>query len=194
MSQRSRARHLRLAVALAAVFIAVLGAGAHPASAHGDEGEIRETVVDQSGVNTVRVQIGLLYANDGDPAEDATATATLTGPAGETVGPVTMPRTTGSRYATDIEVPTTGAWSVEIKTVEPEAETAVTIVVTDQPAATTTSDAEPGPEGGIVPQDPPPAAPGLAEDEDSFPWVVVLAAVIVAVVAVASFTYLRGRR
>jgi hypothetical protein len=194
MSLRSRARHLCLTVALAAVFIAFLGAGAHPASAHGDEGEIRETVVDQSGTNTVRVQIGLLYANDGDPAEDATATVMLAGPAGETVGPVTMPKTTGSRYAAEIEVPTTGTWSVAITTVEPEAEATATIEVTDQRAATTTADTAPGPEGGIVPQDPPPAVPGLAEDDDSFPWVVVIAAVIVAVVAVASFTYLRGRR
>jgi len=126
-------RRLLVLVTLVPAALAALSAPAH---AHGDDGVI--TITDASATGTrVHVAIGLTYANDDDLATEATVSAVLTGPAGEKVGPVSLPRTgDGAVYQADIDVPSSGSWSVEVDSTGPTAKATATVDVT-APTSTT---------------------------------------------------------
>lgn len=129
---------------LLALAVAVLGVGTLPAGAHGAEGELTLTKVEQNGPTTVEVEVGIVYANDGHLAEDAAVSATLTGPDGATVGPVELTRTgeTTSLYAATVDVTAVGEWSVVITSTEPTGSTSGSVTVIEGFApATTTPDA-----------------------------------------------------
>jgi hypothetical protein len=166
-----------------------------PAAAHGDEGEMTVVVSEQVDGDVVRLEIGLLHADDGHLAEDASVTATLAGPDGSAIGPVALPQISGARYGTDIEGVAPGTWSITIASTDPSTEIITSVEVADDfVAPTTTPAAAPdGEQAGIVPQDPPPAVPTDADD-DGFPWVLVVALVVIAVIIVASLTFLGRRR
>jgi hypothetical protein len=126
-----------LAVVLPLTFAgAVLLAPA--AGAHGQAGEI--TVLDASpaGPLAVTVEVGIVFGNDGDPAEGATVTATLTGPGGAEVGPVPLPAVRGARYGSTIEVPAPGPWTVAVASTDPAGTASAAVEVPTAPATTTT--------------------------------------------------------
>lgn len=138
-----RARASILPVLLATVTALTLFVGVGTASAHGDEGELTVTKLEQVGPTSVAIEAGIVYEGDGHLAEDATVTATLIGPGGATVGPVQLTRTgeSTSLYAATVEVPATGDWSVEVTSTEPAAEATQAIAVTEQAAAASSTTA-----------------------------------------------------
>src|SRR5690606_29076957 len=85
-----------LTLLLACLTLVLAPAG--PAGARGAEGAMTVIRAEQTGPGRAEVELGLLYANDNEVAEEATVTVTATGPGGEVVGPVPAPRTTGARY------------------------------------------------------------------------------------------------
>ena len=96
-----RADPLRLAPFLfTAAAIAALALGTGTAAAHGDEGELTLTRLETTGPTTVEIEVGIVYEGDGHLAEDATVTASMTGPAGAAVGPLAMVRTRGPPRST----------------------------------------------------------------------------------------------
>jgi hypothetical protein len=131
-----RSRLLLLLVAITAIVLV----GAAPAGAHGDEGELTLTKVEQTGPTTVAIEVGIVYEGDQHLAEDAQVRATLTGPGGATVGPVELTRTgsDNSLYAATVEVPGTGDWSVEVTSTEPSGEVSGSVTVAEQSATSTT--------------------------------------------------------
>lgn len=135
-----RTRLLTFLVVLAAVLLT----GAAVASAHGDEGEVSLTKLEQTGPTTVAIEVGIVYSNDEEVAVDAQVSATLTGPEGATVGPVALSRTAEatSLYTATVEVPSAGDWSVAVTSSTPtgEVEGGVTVASTASTTAPTSTD------------------------------------------------------
>jgi hypothetical protein len=185
-----------LALFLASVSISFAFTAA-PAGAHGDEGVMTVIAAEQgASASTVRLEIGLVYANDDDLAEEATVTAMLTGPSGETVGPVTLPRITGARYGADAEVPSPGTWTVVITSTAPEAESEpqTVEVSTAAPSSSVAATDDGETSNPIVPVDSgASAAASDAGEDDGTPWAVIVVVALVAV-AVAAGAYLALRR
>lgn len=173
-----------------AVLLTVAAAiGLAPAAlAHGDEGKMTVTVAEQAGPGAIRLEVGILYANDEELAEEATVSATLTGPAGEKVGPVDLPRISGARYGTEVSVPVPGAWAVTVGSTTPTAQGTATVTVAEQAATTTSSTTE-----AAVPTvaDEAPATPS---DDGGSGAGVAIAVVAVVVLAAAVGYVLRRRR
>ena len=130
---------LPLLLATIAVTIAVVTG---TVSAHGDEGELELTTFEQTGPMTVEVEVGIVYEGDGHLAEDASVTATLSGPGGATVGPVELvwAGENSSLYAATVDVPATGDWTVAVTSTDPTGSADGTLTVEEQ-AATTTPEA-----------------------------------------------------
>src|SRR6478752_1303084 len=106
---RRRPERVRtLALALTAV--------ADAAPTHGEEGEMTITKAEATSATTVRVEVGLVYANDNELATGAAVNAQLTGPGGAQVGPVPLSRLDedSSVYGADVTVPQAGAWQVAV--------------------------------------------------------------------------------
>ena len=155
-------RSILLLPAVLAAAVALVWAGAAPAGAHDDAGEMDVTSAVQSGPSTVRLEVGIVYVNDGHLAEDATVTAELTGPDGTTVGPVTLTRVddSSSLYGADVQVPAAGSWAATISSTEPTATASAAIEVAEDTAPPAGED---GADGG----DDAEATPStLLEDED----------------------------
>lgn len=191
-------------LSLLAVLAVVLLVGASPAAAHGDEGELTLTKVEQTGPTTVSIEVGIVYEGDGHLAEDATVSATLTGPDGATVGPVDLTRTsdTTSLYQATVEVPAPGDWSVSVESAEPAGEVTGSVTVAEQAdtssttAAPTTTEApvtsEVAPEPVTLSEDA--AADEDAEDSGLSPAVVVGACLLLAAVVIGgAFLVARSR-
>ncbi len=110
----------RLALA-ATVFAGALLTGSGVAGAHGDTGEITVTRAEQIGPNRIDLEVGIVHGDDGHIATEATVSATLVGPAGDTVGPVPLAQVDpeSSLYAAQIEVSGPGSWAVAIDSTNP---------------------------------------------------------------------------
>lgn len=123
--------------------------GAPSAGAHGSVGTLGIEAT-ATGPSTVRVRTLLRYATDGHTVPGATVTVVADGPAGQTVGPVTLSDTGDGTYAVDLALPAPGAWAVTASAVDPaaEARTVVTVggtpptTVRDRPATTPPTAAE----------------------------------------------------
>jgi hypothetical protein len=173
---RAVARRL-LALALLLAFVTL---GASGAWAHSDEGVMTVTKAEQSGSNTVQLQAGIVYANDNDLAEQASVTATLTGPDGATVGPVALVLETGSLYGAAVEVPSPGTWQVDVSSSEPASSASATVTViamteSTAPATTATPD-----EVARAPLGPVNVEPD-ADDSSPVLWIVLAVAAVVVV-------------
>ena len=191
-------------LSLLAVLAVVLLVGASPAAAHGDEGELTLTKVEQTGPTTVSIEVGIVYEGDGHLAEDANVSATLTGPDGATVGPVDLTRTsdTTSLYQATVEVPAPGDWSVSVESAEPAGEVTGGVTVAERAdtssatAAPTTTEApvtsEVDPEPVTLTEEA--AADEDAEDSGLSPAVVVGACLLLAAVVIGgAFLVARSR-
>lgn len=124
---------------LLSVVAVVLVVGSGTAAAHGDEGEMSVTRLEQVGPTTVEVEVGIVYEGDGHLAEDAQVSATLAGPGDASVGPVQLERTGGatSLYAATVEVPSAGEWTATVTSSDPTAEASQAVTVAEQAPATT---------------------------------------------------------
>lgn len=124
---------------LLSVVAVVLVVGSGTAAAHGDEGEMSVTRLEQVGPTTVEVEVGIVYEGDGHLAEDAQVSATLAGPGGASVGPVELERTgeATSLYAATVEVPSAGEWTATVTSSDPTAEASQAVTVAEQAPATT---------------------------------------------------------
>jgi hypothetical protein len=124
---------------LLSVVAVVLVVGSGTAAAHGDEGEMSVTRLEQVGPTTVEVEVGIVYEGDGHLAEDAQVSATLAGPGGASVGPVQLERTgeATSLYVATVEVPAVGEWTATVTSSEPTAEASQAVTVAEQAPATT---------------------------------------------------------
>lgn len=138
----------KLLLATTTLTAALALCAAAPAGAHGDEGEMTVTKLEQTGPTTVEIQVGIVYEGDEHLAEDATVTAVLSGPDGASVGPVQLTRTgdTTSLYGATVEVPTGGDWSVTVDSEEPTATATQSVSVSE--SSTTTTSAAPTTDGG----------------------------------------------
>lgn len=118
----------------------VLVATTGTASAHSDVGELELTTFEQTGPTTVRVEVGIVYEGDGHLAEDASVTATLSGPDGASVGPVELAWAgeNSSLYAATVEVPVVGDWTVAVTSTDPAGAVDGSLSVAEQADTTTT--------------------------------------------------------
>jgi len=130
----------RAAAVLAAFLVALVGAGAlaGPASAHGGPGKLVVVSTEpQADGTSVKVTVQLNFAEDGDPAADATVTVVGEldgGGAAPEFTPVTLTASgPEGQYAGVVPIPGPGTWNLRVTSVEPPA-TATTQVST---AATT---------------------------------------------------------
>lgn len=195
-----RNRSLTFLVLLAAVLF--LGTGV--AAAHGDEGELSLTRFEQTGPTTVVIEVGIVYENDGDIAEDAQVTATLSGPGGATVGPVALVRTgpATSLYAATTEVPTVGDWAVDVTSTSPTGQVDGTVTVADTTPtseaapSTTVADATTATEAPAAVAEPLTIAADGSDEDDGGPSTAVIigACMVLAVVTIAGAFVIANRR
>jgi hypothetical protein len=131
-----RSRLILLLAAAGLVLVATTG----PVSAHSDVGELELTAFEQTGPTTVEIEVGIVYEGDGHLAEDATVTATLSGPDGATVGPIELAwaGAGSSLYAATAEVPVIGDWTVAVTSIDPAGAVDGSLSVVEQAATTTT--------------------------------------------------------
>lgn len=140
------------------LFLALVLVGTPPAGAHDDEGQMTVTTAEQVDPSRVVLEVGIVYTNDGHPAETATVTATLTGPDGQVVGPVDLARHDGtSLYRAEIDVPVPGSWTAAVTSTEPAATAEATLEVAE---TTTTA----GPDATTAPDGPPATVDGEGDD------------------------------
>ncbi len=112
------------AALVAAISLAAFALGAAPAGAHSDEGEMEITQLDAASGDSIAVEVGIRYVNDGHLAEDATAQATAIGPDGRRAGPVELTRVSedGSLYAAALSDVGPGEWIVQVDSTDPIAD------------------------------------------------------------------------
>jgi hypothetical protein len=121
----------------ALALVVLLAASPPPAGAHSEAGEMTVIVAEQVG-SAVRVEVGIVFTTDGRVAEEATVTATLSDPAGSTVGPQALARISGGRYGADVPVSAGGPWTATVSSTDPAASAEQPVTV-EEPVATTTS-------------------------------------------------------
>lgn len=140
--RRERARFALVALTVAIAAVAAVAPGI--AGAHGPEGLLTIIAAEQVGPAdpesgaTVRLEVGIVYANDNDPAEEAAVAATITGEGGAVVGPTPLPNVNGGVYGAEVTVPTTGRWDIEVTSTGPAASSTAALVIAE-PAPTTTT-------------------------------------------------------
>lgn len=124
--------------------VMTLTVGADLAGAHSDTGEVTVTRAEQSGPDRIDLEVGIVYGDDGHIAADATVTATLLGPSGDSIGPVPLQRVdpNSSLFAGEVEVSGPGSWTVQVVSTNPEGATSAEVdVLQDAVGDTTTTDA-----------------------------------------------------
>ncbi len=192
-----------LAASISLVLVLCVGT----ADAHGDEGEVSVTHLEQSGPSAVEIEVGIVYAGDEHLAQEARVSAAFTGPGGESVGPVDLVRTgdTTSLYAATVEVPVIGDWTVQVTSIEPDGAASGTVTLVDQPDPTTpeqlpapvaaTPDTEIAADGTeadrTVALD---AAPAAQDDSGSNTALIVAAVAVAVLVAGGGLLIARNRR
>ena len=191
--------------ALLLVLLATVGL-ATPAGAHGAEGRLEILELAPIEPGRVRIEVGVAYTNDGDPAPDATVAAVFTGPAG-IVGPLPVPHLRAGLYGGELDVSGPGPWQVAFTAVDPAATAQGSFTpappepttTSTAPAVTTTSPTSApgapsaatdtsGPTG--VAGAPTPSSPDDASSTSPLVWV---AAGLVVFVVVAPFAQLARR-
>lgn len=167
---------MRLLIAIALALLIVLAAT--PVAAHEDIGEMTVTQAEQVGSGLVRVEIGLLYADDGHFAEDATVTATFSAADGATAGPVPLGWLRDALYAAEVDLPA-GTWTVEVSSVDPTATATAQVEVSDTTATTTSTAAPATSTTATTTSTTAPTGPddgtGADDGTSDYPWVAIVA-------------------
>ena len=126
---------------LSAVLVAATSwFGAGPAAAHGDTGEITVTRAEQTGPNRIELEVGVVHSDDAHIASEASVSATLTGPAGDTVGPIELTQVDpeSSLYAAQVDVSGPGSWAVAVESTNPTGSVQAEVDVVQSDGTTTT--------------------------------------------------------
>jgi hypothetical protein len=183
--------------------LAALGLTAGPAAAHGDEGTMEVVTAEPGAPLTVTVEVGLLYANDDDLATEATVAVILTGPDGTTIGPVDVPLDRDAIYATAIEVPGPGTWTLAFTAENPAATATATVEVTEAPSTTeappttgappTTETTSTDPTTSAAPPTTGEGADADSDDDSSSALPLLLGAAAVVIVGGGLLLFLRAR-
>jgi hypothetical protein len=206
MFRSSRARRLVAIAALLAIVVSTVAlavtAAVDAAPAHGDEGTMTITKAEATSPTSIRVEAGLVYANDEELATGATVTATATGPGGATAGPAPLSRLDedSSVYGGDLTVPQPGSWQVQVTSTEPAAEASSTVEVaqattTTAPSATSTTAAAPSTTAAeLAPETSNAAATKDDDDGDSNTGLIALVVAAVVVVGGGVSWYLVSKR
>lgn len=175
----------RCLLALVTLMIAIVALGSGPAHAHGPEGEMTVIVAEPAGASEIELEVGILYTNDQELAEEATVTATLTGPDGTVVGPVELPRRSGATYAATVPVPTPGSWAIAVESAAPAASATTVVEVTGQAPATSaapTSSAAPTTTATTATASSVAAVPAAqTEPSSGTPWAVIAVGVAIVI-------------
>ena len=192
---------LTLAALLAAS--ALLAAGpAGLAGAQEDTGEIELEAVHPAGQS---LHFIVRVTENGDPANDATVTATAVSLSGESLAPVELPREDDDgTYSGPVEFPSAGLWTVRFTSTNPDATLEQDQEVDPAPSTTASGDNQVtvGTEaggGGFAPEDDGTGGSaqtdvGESEKTGGIPtWLIALAAVVVIGGAIAALVVrLRG--
>lgn len=193
-----RVRTILMATAASLLGFAVV---APAVSAHSDEGEMDLTRFEQTGPARAEIEVGIVYANDGHLAEDASVTAQLTHDDGTAVGPVDLVHQGEgtSLYGAVVDLPATGSWAVSVTSTDPGAAVDGTLVVDDTPTTTaaptteapTTTEAT----GDTSVVSPPTDELAAAAEDDTGNFVLVLLiALVVAALAGGALWWYRSAR
>lgn len=195
-----RSRLLLLLAVAGLVLVATTG----PASAHSDVGELELTAFEQTGPTTVEIEVGIFYEGDGHLAEDATVTATLSGPDRATVGPIelTWAGEGSSLYAATVDVPTLGDWTVAVTSIDPAGAVDGSLSVVEQAGTTTTETPTTASAPSTTADAPEPVTldDELAADQDAAdeggvsPAVIVIACLVLAALVIGGAFLVARRR
>lgn len=212
---RSPARLTALSTVAIAALLTVFGGNA---AAHSDGGSMQIITLEQTGPLTVTIEAGVTFANDGHLAADAAVQATLSGPGGESIGPIALQGggEGSGLYLAEVVLPAPGPWSAEVTSSNPSAradgEVQVSAeaggtpdvppgAVTDQPVdpevSTLDAPTATAPAGGSDVDD---IAEGRAVDgdgdtaEDRSIGIIVIAVGVVVVIAGAVFAISRRKQ
>jgi len=196
----------RRLIFLIVAMAAALGVAVTPdiAGAHGDEGEMTVTAIEERGTNRVFLGVGIKYTNDAELAQDAHVIAVATGPGGAALPAVDLPRISGARYEATITVPSAGTWTFTITSVEPNATATATIDIaaaatTTSPTASTAPPTTGAPSTGATTPSTTPPSSGTedAQDTDGSPSKAPLIAAVATVgllVLAGAIAFARSRR
>lgn len=196
-----------LALGVSAAAIAPL------AGAHGDDGVLTVISATPSGSSSA-VRVKLAYGTDGHPVDGATVTVVADDGAGTKVDPVAM-TAAGSpgEYTATVAFPSAGTWNVRVTSVSPSATITLTQDITAEPGVavgtespasstalepTTTVDPALDADVGDSPATATPqvtsGAKKVDDDSSSSTPMIVLAVGAVALIAVAGFAVVKGRK
>ena len=180
---------------LAAAVLAL--SAATTAQAHGETGLISIDAA-SPGVATpngepgmMNVQVRIAYANDGEPATGATATATATEAGGTTTAPVTLADAGDGSYTGALAIPTPGSWTVHVESTEPAASADQTVEVAAATTTTTSSSGASATDGSG------PAAQTRAErrgSSDTGTTTAIIVAIVAVLVGAGLTAWLIARR
>jgi hypothetical protein len=191
---------LALLLTVAGAVLALALGGAPHAGAHGDEGTMTVTAAEQVATDRVRVEVGIVYTNDDDPAEEAAVTATLTAPDGQVVGPVDLPAISGAVYGAEIDVPGPATWQVAVASTTPTAAAEASVEVVAATPETTDAPPSTNAETGVLVEPEPSldadeaAADADDESSDNGAAIVIAGAVGLAVIAAIAVVLVLRRR
>lgn len=188
-------RHGGFILGLGACAIAAsIALASTPAFAHGPTGvmTVLTATADQSGV--VQLEVGIVYENDDDPAQDATVFAQASSVEGTNLEPIPLLRTEGSRYAASVPFPP-GNYTIVVSSTEPTSSAEVSVVVPSPIVATTTIAGTLTTTTSLVSDETTTSAALTqdASDEDSNAFLFIAAALVVAAL-VAAIAFTRRRR
>ena len=196
LSQVRRAPFRRAVAVVAAFLVSLVGTSAlaGPAWAHGGPGKLEVVATEpQADGTSVKVTVQLNFAEDGDPAADATVTVVgeLEGGASADFTPVTLAASgPEGQYSGVVPIPAPGTWNLRVTSVEPPA-TATTQVST---AATARSTGAPTTTAAAASTSTTVAAPAGDQPEEGSNLLVKAVAALVVVGAVAAVAVAMSRR
>ena len=182
----------RLLLFVPLVLTVLAGVDAGPAAAHGDEGilEVIDAVPNASG-DEVTYTVELTYANDGEPVDGASVSATVRGPGTGLQEAVPLASIGGGWYAGPVIFPGPGRFTVAFAALEPVAALEAVYEVDAAPPSTTTT-------APTTTSAPPEVDPALVADDDDIdegpPAGLIVGAVAAGAVLVATVIVLILRR
>lgn len=195
------AREILAAVGLAALALVAM---AGPAAAHGGPGVIDVGDPETTGELQIEFPVRITYENDGHPAEEVEGlTVAGRGPDGAELAPTDafVPGDAPGVFRATVTLPVEGQWELTVDAVEPAATATITADVTgpvvpeddgapddgttpgapDDGAAPDSGSGAPDDEGATDDLDGATAPLTATEgDDDAFPWVAVVIALVVA--------------
>ncbi len=138
------------------------------------------------------VTVRITYANDGDAAPGAVATATATEAGGAVAAPVTLADAGDGTYTGALLVPTHGSWTVRVESTNPVAAAEQTVEVTPASTTTTTTTTTGASTSSTSARTQESTSSGTSDDSTTV-VLVAIAAVLVAA-ALTTWLILRSRR